>query len=132
MSADFQALCDQVQDEYAPYRPPKHRRPRDRRALYVFAALAIEQGLDVLTTKYALGQGNHEANPVAANYVHLPIAVLLAVKVGFALGGYIIWRRLTAGRERVSSLFFLPLLCTIGLYAYIITSNVAIDLATRT
>lgn len=110
----------------------------DRRAFYVFSALGLEQALDVLTTKAALSTGGaHEANPWAAQYVGLPTPVLLAAKVGLCLVGYFAWRYSQRRTERrtgrtTSSLALLPLLCLTGLYAYVLTSNVAIYLATRT
>lgn len=102
----------------------------------IFATLAVEQGLDVLTTKWALGQGNHEANPTVAPYVHLPLAVLLITKVGLALGAYAVWRWAERRQVRrtgspVAPLLYLPLMALTGLYAYIITNNLAIYLATR-
>lgn len=96
----------------------------------------VQQGLDVLTTKWALGQGNREANPVAAAYVHLSVPVLLAIKCGLALAAWCAWHYAARRQERrtgrrISTVTMLPLLALTGLYAYIITNNLAIDLATR-
>ncbi len=101
---------------------------RDIRTLAVFSTAAILQAGDVLSTKYALAHGAIEANPTAAPYVHLPIAVLLLIKVGLCAVGYAVYRHterryVHRAGKRPHSAVYLPLLCILGVYAYVITSN---------
>lgn len=112
----------------------KRTRQRDHRDAYVFATLALLEAGDVLSTKWALGtHGLHEGNPTAAPYVHLPVALLLLGKVGFAGLAWLAWhlaKRRTVKRtgRPISTAYYLPLCALLGVYAYIITSNVALTL----
>lgn len=99
----------------------------DRRALYVFSALAAEQVADVLSTKQALSHGGYEANPAAAPYVHLSVPLLLCIKLVLPAVGFLLWRWVASRRATpVPTAMFLPYLPVIGYYAYVITKNLSI------
>ena len=106
----------------------------DYRSRLIFGAIAVQQVGDVLSTRWC--ERNplaYEANPIAAPYVHLPLATLLAIKLTLPALGYLLWRWAEGRYERregrpVSSLLYLPFLVVIGIYSYVIVSNLAIAL----
>lgn len=97
----------------------------------IFLTAAILQAGDVLTTKYALSHGAHEANGAMRGIVQVPTPLLLLFKVGLCLAAYAAWtwaegRHVRRTGTRPHPAVYLPLLCTLSLYTYVLCNNLAV------